>query len=224
MKSMINEAKVTKRFNLGDYQHEEYTLGAIVDEKDSGAEVLAELKKQILEAYSGEVSSEEEQPKKKEEKKNGKPKASPVASEDDSDEDVSEEDAGDDGESSENDEAADGEADDNNDSDAEDSDSDSDESDDAEKPKASQKGSKKDGKKKFRTKAQTYNRSIEQHKEIFSGVLRSVSPDWKKSDKTKALAKKASTELEGENFLDENGEVVESFKSQVAKIMKGKSK
>jgi len=228
----ITEAKLTKRFNTGDYEFEEHTLSAVV-ENESGASVLQCLREQILEAFSGEVSStKEEKPKaekkaakKKEEKKNAK-QANPVDDEESDDEVTSSEDSGDADEGAENDEATDSK--DRDDSDDSADDGESDETDEEAKPakssKASSKPSAEKGKKSFKKKPQAYDRSIEQHKDIFSGVVRSVSPDWKKSDELKARAKKSSEEMEGENFLDENGEVYPTFKTMVARLMKGKTK
>ena len=66
----------------------------------------------------------------------------------------------------------------------------------------------------------TYNRAIERHKEVFSGLLRSIAPDWKKTEESKKKAKKVSEVLEGEDFLDANGEVLDSFKALVKKKLK----
>ena len=235
MKSMINEAKLTKRYNTGEYEFEEYSLGAVVDERESGVQVLKELKLQINEAFTGEKSTEaaaepETKTEKKADKKAKKEKkkdAKPSDSDDDADgsESESEDASNDDDESVADDEASDDAASD--DSDGESDDSSEDESEEDAKPAKKGKGkeepaAKEKGKGKFKKKPQVYNRGIEQHKEIFSGLLRSVSPDWKKSDKTKALAKNTSAEMEGENFLDENGEVLAEFKAAVVKHMKSK--
>lgn len=250
MRSMINEATLTKRYSTGQYEYEEYTLGAVVDEKESGAEVLAELKKQINDAFVGKVSEEETEATtppgktgKKAGKKNGKGKSNSSDDEDANDEDSQEEVSGDDGEGDHDDEAADGEDSDDSDDSSEDGEDSSDDgeedsSEDEDSDDDSGKGSKgkagksgkpadkkeAGGKKKLVKKPQAYNRGIEEHKNIFSGVLRSVSPDWKKSDATKQKAKKTSEALEGEPFLDENGEVVASFKSEVKKLMSAAKK
>lgn len=183
---------------------------------------------------------------KKEEKKNAKPGKSKVRPSDDEDEDGEDselEDQRDDGEGSEDDEAADGEDGDNDHDSADDSegdeesedgdyaDGDQEESEDEEerkpaKGKSSSKpaAQKSEGKKSFKKKPQTYNRGIDQHREIFSRVLRSVNPDWKNSDVLKVRAKKISEALEGEDFLDENGEVIAEFKAEVKKRMTAKAK
>ena len=229
----ITEAKLTKRFKTGEYEHEEYALSADVESK-SGAAALQYLREQILEAFSGEVTStKEEKPKaakkaaKKEEKKNAK-QANPVNDEESDDEATSSEDSGDADEGAENDEATDSKDRDDSDDSADDGESDEADSEEAKPAKSSKASSSKPsaekGKKSFKKKPQAYDRSIEQHKDIFSGVVRSVSPDWKKSDELKARAKKSSEEMEGENFLDENGEVYPTFRTMVARLMKGKTK
>lgn len=227
MKSAINEAKLTKRYNTGDYEFEEYSLGAIVDDRETGVQVLKELKLQINEAFSGSAAVQEEQIEtksskkadKKEEKKNGKPsKGSDAKDDSNDDEDSSDEDSSSDDKGSEDDEASDSK----NDDDSDDSSNDGITSSDAEEEEPKPKSKAEKSGKKFKKKAQTYNRGIEQHKEIFSKLLGSINPSWKQSDKTKALAKSASSDMEGKEFLDENGEVVATFKVAVSKIFKPK--
>lgn len=40
MKARVNELKYTRRFNLGNYEHEEISVGVVVGDKESPAEVL----------------------------------------------------------------------------------------------------------------------------------------------------------------------------------------
>ena len=243
----VIDAKFTRRFVTGEYEFEEYTLTAQVNDGETGSQVLTELKGEVAAAFVGEATVVPEEKKetkqpakkqktKKEEKKNVKPKADHVDDEDADDEDSASEDAGDDGESDQDDETTDHEdGDDGDDSSDSDEDSDDSEGDDEEesKPAPKKAGTKKaspakgggkteEGKKSFRKKPQTYNRSIEQHKEIFSGLIRSVAPDWKKTEASKAKAKKTSESMVGKEFLDENGEVLESFRSEVKKMMLAK--
>lgn len=223
----IIEAIFTRRYNTGDFNYEEHTLTAQVEDGETGTEVLVSLKAEVNAAYTGDIAEvTETKPAKvgktkKEEKKNGKSKASSTDDEDASDEDSADEDASSDGEGDSDDEAADAETD----SDDDDSSDDSEEDDDAKeapakkgKTAASSSGTKKG----FKKKPQNYNRALEEHKDIFSTVLRSVAPDWKKSPESKAKAKKTSEKMEGVEFLDESGEVLESFKSQVKKLMSAK--
>lgn len=215
------EAKFTRRFNTGEYEFEEFTLSAIVEDDETGSEVLIGLKKEVTHAFAGDVTKEEEENAKsnssKNNDKNGKTTTKKAKG------------AADEG--SDDDEASDNEAsDDDNDSTEGDEDEAGDESDDGEEETKSSKGkagakssknAKDEGSKKtFKKKPQDYNRSIEAHKEIFSGVLRSINPDWKKSEDSKKKAKKVSEAVEGEEFLDGNGEVLDSFKALVKKKMK----
>jgi hypothetical protein len=78
------------------------------------------------------------------------------------------------------------------------------------------------GKKSFKKKPQSYARDNDTHKEIFSGVLKAVKPDWKKDAASKKRAKEISVKLEGDDFLDENGNVLVSFKQSVKKFMLAK--
>lgn len=245
----VTDAKFTKRFNTGDYEHEEYTLSAQVEEGEDGASALLDLKAEVVAAFMGQATAApvetktEVKPKTKKQKpqetKNARTKANNTDDEDTDDENSASEDAGDDGESDQDDEATDSEnSDDSDDStdDSEDSSDDNSEEDgDDEDSKPAKKGSKpvssgkagsKEGssKKSFRKKPQGYNRAIDQHKEIFSGVLRYVAPDYKKSEASKLKAKETSIKMSGKEFLDEDGEVLESFKAEVKKLMSSSKK
>ena len=238
----IYEAKYTRRFKTGEYEYEDFTLTATV-ESESGVEALTTMKGEVLEAFTGDATTETKPAKggkakpAKKGKKNAKPNDDDETDnsddEDIDDADSESEDAGVDGEGDSDDEATD-------DEDGDDSDDSSDDDEDAaEAPVSGKKSSgkkavaakgkstgksfeKETAKKTFRKKPQNYNRTIEQHKEIFSGVLRSVAPDWKKNEASKKKAKLASEKMEGVEFLDENGEVVPAFKVAVKKLMAGK--
>lgn len=115
-----------------------------------------------------------------------------------------------------------------------DADSDSDESEEAhddeasdgeQEPEPEEKPKKKrkaPAKKSFKPKPQVYDRENDTHKEIFSGLLKSLSPNWKKDSKLKIQAKNASVKLEGEEFLDHEGEVLEAFKGSVREFLGAK--
>lgn len=69
-----------------------------------------------------------------------------------------------------------------------------------------------------------YDREVKDHKTKLGEILTENFPDWKKSDEMKRLAKQASTDLEGEDFLDGNtGEVLESFVETVISAMESGS-
>lgn len=83
--------------------------------------------------------------------------------------------------------------------------------------KTASKVGAKDSKKTFRAKPQAYDRENKTHKEIFSGVLRKIMPNWK--DKAKDRAGVTSKKMAGKAFLDADGEVIESFRAEVKKLM-----
>lgn len=230
------EAKFLKRIKTGEYEHEEYAITAIVEDGETAVEALISMKEEVCQAIFGSSieSKLEEVPAKKttkskstnKGKKNAKPSDDEADNSDDEnniDEDSSEEAEGNDGESDSDDETSVSEDSDDSDDSSE---------DDEAKPvsaKATKNFSGKDsaakkesGKKSFRKKPQAYNRAIEQHKEIFSSVLRSVAPTWKKDEASKKKAKLTSEKMEGVDFLDENGDVLSSFKEAVKKSMAAK--
>lgn len=222
----ISEAKYTRRFNLGDYEHEEYSLTCVVEDDDKGTEALLELKKEVLVAHSNEPPEVETE--EKEEKKNAKSSSSKNSNK--NGKAAGKGAKGSDDEGSEDNEESDAETsdDDNDPPESDEAEDAGDEAEDEEqetkpvkgKNSKGKSGAKDEGKKTFKKKPQTYNRSIEQHKEIFGGVVRSINPKWKDNDVTKKKVKKASESLEGEDFLDENGEVIEDFKAKVKKLIK----
>lgn len=249
MKSHINEARFTKRIPTEQFAYEEYSLSAAIDPSESGEDVLIEMRKQVSSAFAADLVESTEAKKEtkaakkaatKEEKKNAKSGKSKTRTTDDEDEigESADEDTGSDDEGVEDDEAADDQVDDDGDDSSDNSEDDEEGSDDAdgedeEDSKPAKGKSGKDtkapaketkGKKVFKRKPQVYDRQIDQHREIFSRELRSLKPNWKESDVLKAKAKKASEELEGEDFLDENGEVLASFKATLKALFLGKTK
>lgn len=199
------EIKFTRRYNVAQYEHEEYSVTALLEDDDSAVDGLVELKEQVAAAYGGGACVGE------------------------SDEDTSSTDESNEEETGEEDtEAEDSE----NDSDSEESDeadeNNEDEEESAPSPKSSKKSSttKADSKtssakagKKFKAKPQVYDRENDTHKKLFSDVLKAVAPDWKKSDASKAKAKSVSQKMAGKEFLDANGVVVSAFKAEVKKLM-----
>lgn len=196
----VSEARFQKRYNVAQYEHEEYSLTAVVDEDESAVEVLAQLKADIQEAYDGAASGnaepepEEEKPKKKKSKAKAEESEDEESAEDQETDEATEEEESEETESEETEET---------------------EGEEDEKPVKAKKG--------FKKKPQAYQRSNETHKDIFtSRVLKAVAPDWKKTTESKAKAKKVSMKLEGEDFLDESGEVLASFKAAAKKLMAAK--
>lgn len=205
----VVEAKFTKKFNTGNYESEEYSLGAIVEEKDKAVVVLQTLKTEVNAAFSGETA--EAAPEKKSSVKKTIKKTEPIEVDEDEDEVT--------GQIGEDEEDDDEVAVDYDDTEA--ADDDEEEEEEEEAPPVKKKAASSPGK-KFKKKEQVYSRTNEQHKELFSSTLRSVAPDWKKTEAGKAKAKLASQKMEGKAFLDENGEVIAEFKAEVKKLMAAK--
>lgn len=232
----VTEIKYARRYNVGNYEHEEYSVLAILDEGDSMENAVSKLKQEVAAAHAGQAAYYEDAPAEKEEEE------TEAAEETEAEETEAEEEV-DEG----NEEGAEAEEDEAEESDDEESSESSEDSED-EEPKVKARGasttkskktsaggatskatstSEKSGeteKKKFKKKPQVYQRTNETHKEIFSNVLKAVAPDWKKSDKTKAKAKDVSLKMEGKDFLDETGEVIPAFRAAVKKLMDGKKK
>lgn len=77
----------------------------------------------------------------------------------------------------------------------------------------------KETKKSKKTKAVPYSRNDESLKARFSTTLHEKYPGWNKDDAMKKAAKDASVALEGKDFLDAEGEVLESFLEELATLM-----
>lgn len=206
----VTEAKFTRRYNVAQYEHEEYTVGAVVEDGDDVIEVLTQLKADVEAAHAGEAPVTEDKPAKSKKKKSTTVESNEdETGDDDTETDDSETDSDSDIPEDETDE-------DNTETD------DSEGTEEEEEPPKTTKGKKaaapKD-KKKFKKKPQAYQRANEAHKELFSGVLKAVAPNWKAKETTKVLAKKVSQKMEGTDFLDEDGKVFPSFKELVRKHM-----
>lgn len=244
----VTEAKFTRRYNVAQYEHEEYTLTAVVEDEETGVEVLSLLKAEV-EAAAGEESATGKAGKKKKPKK-GKSSTEESSEEETGEDDTETEDSETDSTSEEDETEEETEDDSTEEEESEEDEADEgeeseeDESEEEEEKKPAKKASKKspakksagttsggssqpkskgkDGKKNFKKKPQAYVRANEAHKDIFSTVLKTVAPKWKSSFESKALAKKVSQQLEGKEFLDEDGKVLSSFKELVKKKMAGK--
>jgi hypothetical protein len=222
----VSEAKFTRRYNTGNYESEEYSLTAIVEEDESAVTVLGQLKADVDAAHAGEEGPLPDAGQDEGEETGGKPPKKPSKKSKDKPTTTRGGKAGEE-EDDDADTDADSDSDDVADDDAtDDDDAGGEEDDDGKKPgkKTSTSGGKSSTAttgKKFRSKTQVYQRGNDTHKELFSGVLKDVAPSWKKTDESKALAKKASIKMEGKDFLDADGEVFPSFKELVRKFMKG---
>lgn len=171
----ITEITYGKKFNLGNYESEEYRLTAVLDEDENTIGAIAALKLEVIEAQSGvtfKVEASEPEPVMKPKPK----KAKKVIDEPIPDET--------------------GESD----------------------PEIQDPAPK--AKKKFKKKATTYDRANEIHKKLFSASLAEIAPSWKSTDAGKAKAKQLSRDSDGVDFLDDDGDVLESFVVAMKKGMK----
>jgi hypothetical protein len=189
----INEAIYLKRKNLGNYEHEEVSLSATPDEGQSGIEILKELK-EIVDSFlnSKDAGGTDLSQKPKSVEKENKNGSKKESSKKVVKEESSEEEI-------------------SEEVDEEDSDS-SDEDTEEELPK------KKKATKKTKAKVTVYERSNTLHQKILGEYLDDNLPGW-----TKKYAKQSRTtsnKMEGKDFLDQDGEILESFGSDFIKKLK----
>lgn len=202
----VTEVRYMRRNNLGNYEHEEISMSAVIEEDEDHMDAVAGLRQDVVAALSGEKAATVEAPEAEEEKKpakTGKGKKAPKVEEQPEEEEPEAED------------------DDEKTADPEEEET---EEEPEEEPEEEEKPAPAKGGKKFKKKPQSYSRASEQHKEIFSSVVKSIAPEWKKSDDLKKKAKDASQSMEGKDFLDDSGEVLSEFKDAVKKLLTGKKK
>lgn len=199
----ILEAKYTRRLNLGNYEHEELTLGVAFDESDDIASNVAALKATTLgllkneasdavvakaekavktiakEDKEGETATKADTPSPKQDAKadKSKAKASKAVSKSKKAQDLSEKEV-----------------------------------------------TKDEVKKTFEGKAPKatvkYDREIAEHKHTLSTILDADYPTWKKDNNLKAKAGKLSKEiLPGMPFKDAKGVIAEEFKAKIVEVM-----
>jgi hypothetical protein len=83
----------------------------------------------------------------------------------------------------------------------------------AKKAAAAKKPAKKKATKKAK-KAVTYDRALDVHKKEMGKLLDSIEPTWRK--KFLDLAKELSVEFNGKDFLDDKGNVLEEFRTELS--------
>ena len=74
--------------------------------------------------------------------------------------------------------------------------------------------------KTLKKKAAKYDRNNESHKALFIEMLNVAFPKWSETKESKAKGKEVSMKMEGLDFLDEKGKVVDEFYSKFKKLMK----
>ena len=168
----VTEVRYSKKFNIGNYESEEFGAVANVEKGENPEKTLKTLKKLVHDMWA---------------------ESSNKTTKSDDDESVSEEV-----------------------SDTEVNDDENENSDEA----GGQKIAAKAPDKKFKKKGSAYSRTNDTHKMLFAELLLEVCPGWKKDADTKAQAKDASMELDGQDFLDADGEVLPEFTKKLKKLMK----
>jgi len=73
------------------------------------------------------------------------------------------------------------------------------------------KTTKKKAPARTRKKNVAYDRTVKAHADVFAEILHDNFEGWTKDDELKVLAKKTSVSLVGEDFMDGEGNVLESF-------------
>lgn len=226
-KVQITNLTYTKRFNIGDYQHQEYGVAGVVE--GDVVEAFAQMKGAVEAAHSAEeipwggtsvvdkadVGSTVSKPAKKAAKKT-KAKAEPeeVEEEIEEEEDLLEEDHT--GEADE--EEAEEEGEEQEDGEEEDSEE---EEPETKSTKGSKNSKKAPAKKAFKKKGSVYSREDPTHKSLFIETMNEMlGAGWVKSNAGRA--KTVSIKMAGKDFLDAEGEVLESFKVAAKKIAKAK--
>lgn len=222
----INEVKYMKRANLGNYEHEEITIGAAVEEGETVGEVLTLLKSKVEAALAGKLEPVEAIPTTgkaqsssptatdtaKTKGKKGKPAPAP---EPEAEAETVEDDSL---------------VDDENADDAEGIIDDEELTEEDPTPEPAPAPAKKVAAKPAPAAAKTaakaapkakkmtpYDRANQLHKKLFVELLNVQHPGWK--TKAPAKAKDVSVSLSGTDFLDAEGSVVDSFKAATKAAM-----
>jgi len=193
----ITSLRYGRKFNLGNYESEEIAFEGVLEDGESPLECLQEMKSAVMEAYKGvsaEPVTQKEPTKKKAAKK--------VVEEEPEDTDLEDEDEFVDDETEEE------------------------EPKKAAKKKVTKKATAKKATKKKATKKKAtrkkntpYDRSLELHKKLIGEMLTEELPNWKKDADIKTACKNASVEMEGEDFLDSEGNILESFSGEFLSLV-----
>jgi hypothetical protein len=186
----ILEVKYSKRFNIGDYQHEEYTVLATLEENETADWAFAVLKERVERAHLSKVKVEEKLPKVEEQlpklEEAAKEEEAPVvkkakgrpagAKNKPKDEPPKEE-------------------------------------------MAEEEKVEEAPKKTFKKVGTPYSRQNEIHKKMFAEKLAMILPSWKETEAGKNKARLASQTLEGKEFLDASGTVLPEFIGEMRDLL-----
>lgn len=222
----VTNIHLVRRIPREEYGYEEVTINAELTAKEDPREKLVELRQLAadgLEAIISQKPQAEEAPKKAAKKSSKKAKEIDL----EEDEDF----GGDEDEELEDIEDFDDEE--------EDEDLDGDEDEEEEKPKTKKskaapatkastkttgaKTSAPKATKKRKGKVTPFDRELPLHKKLVGEMLDEEKPKWSKKEILVKKARVASKAMDGEDFLDSEGAILESFKSEFLRFFpKGK--
>lgn len=206
----VSEVKYNRKFNNGNYEAEEFGITMVLDEDETASDAFKQCQEEVKAARSddnngGKTNEPAETTQNRRTGKSANKKGKGSQGDDDGSGKIE-------GEEEETEtETEKGEDDEGDDKVPE---NEEEEQDPPPGKKSTPSG------KKFNKKPQAYSRENKAHKDIFASILREVAPKWKDTPKSTAKGRKASTDLEGEDFLDAEGEVLPSFRLSVKKAMK----
>lgn len=209
----VTELKFQKRYNVAQYEHEEYSITVVCEDGENPVEALAKMKGAVSAAKEAEEipwsESEGAAPvDKKEEEKPAKPRGGKKPAAKKPKEEEPEEEAEEPEEPEEEAEEPEEEAEEPEE-----------EAEEPEEPEEPEEKKPQGGKKNFRKKGAVYSRASDLHKKLFAEALSKVmGKDF--LAKSPATAKKASLKLSGAEFLDSDGKVLQSFKDEMKKLCK----
>ena len=198
----LTEIKFGMRRNLGNYEHTDVAFSASVAEGQSPEEILEYLKTLAVSSVGEYLANEAD---KKEEGVETPKAAAKTKGRKAKDEEEEEEDQDEDSDDS---------------TDDEEDDEDDEEEEVSPKAKAKKAPAKKAAApKKKKSKSSPYDRKNDLHKDIVGTMLDEEIPKWRKKKSLEAKSKLASKELDGEDFLDSEGNVLETFKEKFMELM-----
>ena len=207
------EVKYSKRFNLGNYEHEEFGVSIVVDETDR-VDAMKIAQDWVAQAQSGQEMplatqdpKAESLPEKKSKKPKSemapgvkKPKSAPKAEKEEEEDEEDKEEV--------EEEVEEGYAEeDENDDDGE-GEEESEQEEVEKKPKA----------RAGKSKSASYDRTNDLHKNLVGKMLTHYHPDWR--TKLKETAIQASKKMQGKEFLNATGSIIKTFEDDFMKLMK----
>lgn len=224
--SKVTEVKVGRKFRLADYESKEIVVTAIVEKGETAEDVITELS-DLIEAQ-GPNGKKEEKPKsgsktnsgksrgsKKEEVSDEEETETEESQEEDDGEEKTEEDDSEENDGGEEDDGEEGEQETSGKSNT---------------GSAAGRGLKKETKsdeaapkkKGLRAKGSVYSRESDLHRKLLGQMLKDAG--LYKTDDQKKKAKAVSAKMAGKEFLDGDGEIMDSFKTEFTKLMKASKK